>query len=84
MVGLEAYPFPIPVVRSEGGWSFDAAEGAEEIIDRTVGMNELMAISVLGDYVEAQRSYASEPRDATGVRRFATRFLSTQGKRDGL
>ena len=38
----------------------------------------------LGDYVEAQRSYASEPRDATGVRRFATRFLSTEGKRDGL
>ena len=84
VVGLDAYPFPIPVVRSEGGWSLDAAAGAEEIADRTVGLNELMAISVLGDYVEAQRLYASEPRDGSGVRRFATRFLSSPGKRDGL
>ncbi len=47
-------------------------------------MNELMAISVLGDYVEAQQRYASEPRDGSGVRKFATRVLSTPGKRDGL
>jgi hypothetical protein len=84
VVGPEAYVFPIPLVRSQGGWSFDAASGAEEIADRTVGMNELMAISVLGDYVEAQRVYASEDRDGSGVRRFASRFLSTPGKRDGL
>ena len=84
VVGLEAYAFPIPVVRSERGWQFDAAAGAEEIIDRTVGMNELMAISVLRDYVQAQQRYASLPRDESGVRRFASRFLSTPGKRDGL
>jgi hypothetical protein len=84
VVGFEAYPFPIPLVRAEGGWSLDAEQGAEEIADRTVGLNELMAISVLRDYVEAQRIYASEPRDESGVRRFATRFLSTAGKRDGL
>jgi hypothetical protein len=84
VVGFEAYPFPMPLVRSERGWSLDAEAGAEEIADRTVGMNELMAISVLRDYVEAQQRYAAEPRDGDGVRRFATRFLSTPGKRDGL
>jgi hypothetical protein len=84
VVGPDAYPFPIPLVRSEAGWAFDAAEGAEEIIDRTVGENELAAISVLRDYVDAQRRYASEARDGTRVRRFATRFVSTPGKRDGL
>jgi hypothetical protein len=84
VVGTEAYVFPIPLEKREGGWAFDAASGAEEIADRTVGMNELMTISVLRDYVEAQRSYASEPRDASGVRRFASRFLSTPGQRDGL
>jgi hypothetical protein len=84
VVGLEAYVFPLPLVRSERGWSFDAASGAEEIADRTVGMNELAAISVLRDYVAAQQRYAAEPRDGTNVRRFATRFLSTTGKRDGL
>jgi hypothetical protein len=84
VVGLEAYPFPLPLVRTEAGWRFDSAAGVEEIIDRTVGMNELMAISVLRDYVDAQQSYASEPRDESEVRRFASRFLSTPGKHDGL
>jgi len=84
VVGFQAYPFPMPLARSEAGWRFDAAEGAEEIIDRTVGMDELMAITVLRDYVQAQQRYASEPRDGSPVRKFATRFLSTPGKRDGL
>jgi hypothetical protein len=84
VVGFEAYPFPLPLVHSERGWQFDAAAGAEEIIDRTVGMNELTAISVLRDYVEAQQRYASEARDGGRVRRFATRFLSTPGTHDGL
>jgi hypothetical protein len=84
VVGPDAYAFPLPLVHSEAGWAFDAEEGAEEIVDRTVGQNELAAISVLHDYVTAQRSYAAEPHDGTPVRRFATRFLSTPGKRDGL
>jgi hypothetical protein len=84
VVGPDAYAFPIPLARSDAGWAFDAAEGAEEIVDRTVGQNELAAISVLRDYVEAQRSYAAEPRAGTPVRRFASRFVSTPGKRDGL
>lgn len=84
VVGLDAYVFPIPLQQTEGGWSFDAASGAEEIADRTVGLNELMAISVLRDYVEAQAVYASEARDGSEVRRFATRFLSTPGRQDGL
>jgi hypothetical protein len=84
VVGFDAYVFPMPLVRSERGWSFDAEAGAEEIADRTVGMNELAAISVLRDYVEAQQRYAAEPRDGDGVRRFAGRLLSTPGKRDGL
>ena len=84
VVGPDAYAFPIPLARSEAGWAFDAAEGAEEIIDRTVGQNEIAAISVLHDYVAAQRSYAADARDGTAVRRFATRFVSTPGKRDGL
>jgi hypothetical protein len=84
VVGPDAYVFPLPLVKSERGWSFDAASGAEEIADRTIGRNELVAISVLRDYVEAQRAYAAEPRDGTSVRQFARRFLSSPGKRDGL
>jgi hypothetical protein len=84
VVGLDAYVFPIPLVRGEKGWSFDAESGAEELTDRIIGRDELTAISVLEDYVDAQQRYASEPRDGSAVRRFATRLLSTPGKRDGL
>lgn len=84
VVGLGAYVFPVPLVKTERGWGFDAASGAEEIVDRTIGRNELTAISVLQDYVDAQHAYAAEPRDGTRVRQFAQRFLSTPGKRDGL
>jgi Protein of unknown function (DUF2950) len=84
VIGLDAYLFPIPLVRRDGAWQFDGAEGIEEILDRRVGQDELAAISVLRDYVGAQVEYASEPRDGTPVRQFAGRFLSTEGKRDGL
>lgn len=84
MVGFRAYPFPVPVVRTDRGWLFDAEEGYEELLDRAIGWNELTAISLLRDYVEAQIRYASEPRDGTRVRQFAKRFRSTPGTRDGL
>lgn len=84
VVGFRAYPFPVPIVRTDRGWLFDAEEGYEELLDRAIGWNELTAISLLRDYVEAQIRYASEPRDGTRVRQFAKRFLSTPGTRDGL
>jgi hypothetical protein len=84
VIGFDAYPFPVPLVRSERGFYFDGAQGADELVDRAIGLNELTAISVLRDYVGAQIAYAKEPRDGTKVRKFATRFLSTPGERDGL
>jgi hypothetical protein len=84
VVGFRAYPFPVPIVRTERGWLFNAEEGYEELLDRTIGWNELTAISLLRDYGEAQLRYASEPRDGTRVRQFAKRFRSTPGTRDGL
>lgn len=84
VVGFRAYPFPVPIVRTDRGWLFDAEEGYEELLDRAIGWNELTAISLLRDYVEAQIRYASEPRDGTRVRQFAKRFRSTPGTRDGL
>jgi len=84
MVGFNGYPFPVPIVRTEAGWIFDAEEGLEELLDRTIGWNELIAISLLYDFVDAQREYAEAPRDDTDVRQFARHILSTEGKRDGL
>ena len=84
VVGDEGYPFPVPLVRKGGKWQFDAEQGEEEIINRRVGMNELATISVMQDVVKAEFEYAKESRDGSGVRQFASRFLSSAGKKDGL
>ena len=84
VIGPDAWPFPIPLVRSGTDWRFNTAEGIEEIVNRRIGANELRAIAVCRDYLAAQRQYAGKIRDKSGVRKFAQRIISTPGKQDGL
>ena len=84
VIGTQAWPLPIPLVRSGNEWRFQTAEGLEEIVNRRIGANELQAISVSRDYLMAQREYAGKIRDKSGVRKFAQRLISTPGKQDGL
>jgi len=83
-IGAQNWPFPIPLVRKGGAWSFDAAAGKDEIVNRRIGEDELTAIGVCRTYVQAQREYASEDRDGTGVFQYAQKIKSTPGKKDGL
>jgi hypothetical protein len=84
VIGPDAWPFPIPLVRSGNDWHFYTAEGIEEIVNRRIGADELKAIAVCRDYIAAQRQYASKIRDKSGVRKFAQRLRSTAGQQDGL
>ena len=84
VVGYEAWPFPIPLVKTDAGWRFNTNAGIQEVVKRRVGENELTAIATLRAYVEAQRQYAAEPRDGTEVRQFAQKLQSSPGKKDGL
>jgi len=84
-VGAENWPTPIPLVKnSSGAWYFDTESGKQEILYRRVGTNENDAIEVLHSLVDAQREYASEPRDGSKTKRYAARFLSEVGKHNGL
>lgn len=83
IVGKLDYPFPIPLVGQAGAWRFDAEAGAEEILARRIGENELATIATMRAYVDAQREYAEVDRDGKGVQ-FARRVLSQDGKTDGL
>ena len=83
-VGREDWPWPIPIVRKDAAWHFDSAAGAEEILDRRIGRNELNAIQVCLAIVDAQREYASTDHDGSGVRAFARRLVSSAGAKDGL
>jgi Protein of unknown function (DUF2950) len=84
IIGRQAYPFPVPIVRDDEIWRFDSAAGLEEILDRRIGENELAAIEALRAYVQAQVDYASADRDGDQVLEYAQRVISTSGERDGL
>jgi hypothetical protein len=83
-VGNDAWPLPIPVVKEGETWRFDTKQGAEEIIDRRIGKNELSAIQVSLAYFDAQREYAAKDRDQDGLLEYAQKFVSEPGKKDGL
>jgi hypothetical protein len=83
-VGTNNYPMAVPLVKADGQWYFDTAAGKEEIINRHIGKDELHAIGVCRAYVTAQRQYASANPDAGGVTKYAQKFKSTPGKKDGL
>lgn len=83
-VGQDAWPLPVPLVRRQGQWTFDGPAGAEELILRRIGRNELRAIQVMRGYVEAQQEYASASRDGAAAGVYAQRVRSTPGKHDGL
>jgi hypothetical protein len=84
IIGEKSWPFPIPIVRAGDGWRFDTEAGAEEILDRRVGRNELNAIEVSRATVDAQLEYASADRNGDGILEYASRFRSTPGRNDGL
>jgi len=84
IVGDEDWPFPVPLAKRGGKWSFDAPAGREELLRRRIGGNELDAIAVCRGYVEAQYDYALRRREGYNVNEYAQRIISTPGKRDGL
>jgi hypothetical protein len=83
-IGVDDWPFPIPLVKDDSGWRFDAAAGKEEILNRRIGRNELNAIAVARAYVDAQEEYAASDPTGEGVRQYAQRILSSPGGKDGL
>jgi hypothetical protein len=83
-VGANNWPFPIPLVRSDAGWRFDAKAGKEEILDRRIGRNELSAIQSCLAYVDAQREYYDRDPDHAPLLHYAQKLASSPGKRDGL
>jgi len=83
-VGNDDWPLPIPIVEADGHWTFDTKTGAQAIIDRRIGRNELSAIRTLLACVDAEHDYFERAKQATGTGVYATRFLSTPGHQDGL
>ena len=84
LIGAQAWPFPIPLVREGNSWRFATERGADEILNRRIGRNERSAMAVLRAYVAAQQEYASVDRNGDGVLQYAQKLASAPGKFDGL
>jgi hypothetical protein len=82
-IGQHDWPFPVPLVRKDGRWSFDSAEGRHEILSRRIGANELSAIEICRGYVEAQNDYAQTHKH-NGAPEYAQKIRSSSGRQDGL
>jgi hypothetical protein len=83
-VGEDGWPLPVPIVRKSGRWWLDGAAGADEVVFRRIGRNELGAIAVCHGFVDAQYEYAAGDHDGEGAGVYAQKLLSDPGTRNGL
>ncbi len=84
VIGTDDWPFPIPVAKQGDKWYLDTAAGADELIYRRIGENELGAIAVSRGYVDAQKEYASLGRDGGEPGVYAMKILSDASRQNGL
>ena len=84
-VGADNYSFPIPLGQdSAGQWYFDTAAGKDEILARRIGKDELTAIAACRAITDAQNQYFSQTHDGDKAKQYAQKFISGEGKQDGL
>lgn len=84
-IGDKKWPFPVPIVKKGDTWVFDTEAGREEILNRRIGHNELLAINACRSYVEAQREYYNMPEpDGVQIPKYAQHMISSPGRKDGL
>jgi hypothetical protein len=84
VIGAQDWPFPIPVAKKDGRWYLDGSKGADELIYRRIGANELGAIAVCRGFVAAQVEYAADGRDGDAAGIYALKLISDQGQHNGL
>jgi hypothetical protein len=84
VVGTDDWPFPVPLVKDASAWRFDLREGREELLNRRIGRNELWTQQAVLAYVDAQREYYARNPQNGKVLEYAQKFVSSDGKRDGL
>ncbi len=83
-VGTDGWTLSVPIVKTAQGWRFDTRAGADEIRVRRIGHNERSVMQVMLAIYDAQREYAAKDRNGDGVLKYAGRFRSAPGKKNGL
>lgn len=82
-IGAANWPFPIPLIETNGVWRFDTEVGKQVILLRRIGKNELSAIEICHELVAAEKEhYAGAHPGEAG--QFAMRFVADEGEHNGL
>jgi Protein of unknown function (DUF2950) len=77
-IGAENWPFPVPLVATNGVWRFDTDAGAAEVLFRRIGENEITAMRACHSLAEAQQTPGTdnEATDPPGTGTLVTTLLS--------
>ena len=85
IVGNDEWPFPVAIIKTGDQWRFDTDNGVEEVHARRIGANEIDAAIACRAYALAQYDYFNNGDwDEDQVSEYASKLLSSAGKKDGL
>jgi len=84
LVGDDEWPFAVPLVMKRGVWQFDTDAGLDELTNRRIGRNELLTIAACRTLIDAEAEFFNRDPDGLGMKHYAQRLMSTEGKKDGL
>jgi hypothetical protein len=76
-IGAENWPFPIPLVASNGEWHFDSGRGKQEILFRRIGENEAAAIEVCQEFAMAKNASDAKADSEDAITRYAESLATT-------
>jgi hypothetical protein len=75
-IGVENWPFPIPIVEEDGAWRFDSDFGLSEVLYRRIGENELRAIAICHDFATAAKHDRPQPNIKNPEDKLAIRLVA--------
>ena len=75
-IGAENWPFPVPLVASNGAWYFDCKTGKREVLFRRIGKNEATAIELCHALVVAKKQDGAIATDGDPINQYAQSLVS--------
>lgn len=81
-IGAENWPFPIPLVSTNGAWHFDSDAGKKEILFRTMGENEATAVLVCDDFASAKKQHTASESANDPIAGYAQSLISLTNASD--
>jgi len=78
-IGAENWPFPIPLVATNGAWHFDSDGGQKEVLFRRIGENELTVIEICHELVAAEKDSRTKSSAAPQADGPLARLVSKTG-----